>query len=51
MEIEAILEKRRQVWDRIQTEAPEIAQSMKAIADVFGRPKAVQVWIGDERVI
>lgn len=42
---------KRAAWERIQKEAPEIAESMLAIKEVFGKPEAVAVWIDEERVL
>jgi len=44
-------EERAAKWARIQSEAPELASWMKAINEVFGRPKSVRVTINGERVL
>lgn len=51
VEVNAKRDARRAAWERIQKEAPEIAESMLAIKEVFGKPEAVAVWIYEERVL
>lgn len=48
---EAQRQNRRQVWERIQREAPDIAQFLLDINQVFGKPEKVGVWIGEERIL
>ena len=42
---------KREIWEQIQNEAPEIAEFLSEINAVFGKPKRVGVWIGEERVL
>jgi hypothetical protein len=51
VEVNAKRDARRAAWERIQKKAPEIAESMLAIKEVFGKPEAVAVWIDEERVL
>jgi hypothetical protein len=46
----AAQDERAAKWARIQAEAPELASWMKAINEVFGRPKSVRVTIKGERI-
>ena len=42
---------RAAAWQRIQTEAPELAELMREVARVFGRPASVRIKIDGERVL
>lgn len=42
---------RAAAWQRIQTEAPELAELMREVARVFGRPASVSIKIDGERVL
>ena len=44
-------EKRKEAWQRIQAEAPELAQFMTYFNRVFGKPAKVSVEIRGEKVI
>lgn len=48
---DAMKQERQQIWSRIRTDAPEIADFLTEINQEFGKPKRVGVWIGDERVL
>ena len=37
---------RREVWDRVRTEAPEHAEWITAVSAAFGRPARVRVQVG-----
>ena len=38
-------------WERVKTEAPEIAEFLTDVSRTFGKPARVAVMIGQERVI
>lgn len=42
---------RQEIWSRIKSDAPEIADFLTKINQEFGKPKRVGVWIGEERVL
>jgi len=42
---------KRLAWQRIQTEAPDHADLLKAITRHFGKPKRVEVSLDGKRVI
>lgn len=44
-------QKRQEIWSRIKSDAPEIADFLMEINQEFGKPKRVGVWIGKERVL
>lgn len=48
---EADKQKRLEVWSRIKTDAPEIAEFLLEVNAEFGKPVRTAVWIGDERVL
>ena len=50
-EIEAEKMDRKEKWDRIKREAPEMADFLKEVTEVFGKPKKVWLKIGEERVL
>lgn len=50
-EHEAIKAERQRKWERIKTEAPEIAEFLTEVNQTFGKPAKVAVVIGKERVI
>ena len=39
------------LWERIKTDAPEVADFLTTMKQAFGQPKRVAVWIGEERVL
>lgn len=45
------MRERRLIWERIQNEAPEIAEFLLEVNAEFGKPVRTAVWIGDERVL
>jgi hypothetical protein len=51
VEVNAKRDARRAAWERIQKEAPDIAESMLAIKEVFGKPAAIAVWFDEERIL
>lgn len=42
---------RQRKWERIKTEAPEIAEFLTEVNQTFGKPAKVAVVIGTERVL
>lgn len=42
---------KQSAWQRIQAEAPDHADLLKAITRYFGKPKRVEVSLDGERVI
>ena len=42
---------KREIWEQIQNDAPEIAEFLSEMHEVFGKPKRVGVWIGEERFL
>ena len=50
-EQQAMREEKLRKWERIKSDAPEIAGFLSEINAVFGKPKRVGVWIGEERIL
>lgn len=44
-------QKRQEIWSRIKTDAPEIADFLTEINQEFGKPVRTAVWIAEERVL
>lgn len=49
--VEAERSHRAEVWGRIQTEEPPLAEFLTAFNATFGKPEALAVKLGDEVVI
>lgn len=50
-EVKQKLKERQEVWTRIQSEAPAMAQFLQQINSTFGKPSETHVWIGQEKVV
>lgn len=44
-------DQRRDAWDKIQWQAPEVANFLMSVKEAFGKPAAVLVKIGDDVVL
>lgn len=51
VEKKALHDQRQKTWKKIQEQAPDVAELMLAVNDVFGKPAAVAVKIGSEVVL